>query len=98
LIEHALFQKRDGALVRLDEAREGAQVLGLGPKCVVAEAALIAMRVDEGGVIEMGHGELLCLSSTSPAQTGPAAEITRFNGNDNGIFMVPPDKPLRIVQ
>ena len=52
--EDFVFRQRVSEVVRIGEAREGAQVLGIGPERVVAEAAFIAARVDEGGVIEMG--------------------------------------------
>lgn len=51
---------------------------------MVAEAALTAARIDDGGMIEAGHAELLWLRSASSAQTDRPAEITRFDGNDNG--------------
>lgn len=50
----------------------------------MAEAPLVAARIDEGGVIEMGHAELLWWGSASSAQAGQRAEITRQIGNDNG--------------
>lgn len=70
--------------VCLGEAREGSQILGIGSERVVSEAALVAARVNEGGVIKMGHAELLWLSSASSTQARHRAEIGLLGGNDNG--------------
>lgn len=52
----------------------------------MAEAPLVAARIDEGGVIEMGHAELLWWGSASSAQAGQRAEIGHQSGNDNGPY------------
>lgn len=66
--EDVVFQQRIGEVMFLDESRERPQVLSVGAKSVMADAAFIAARIDEGGVIEMGHGGLLLRCLPSPSQ------------------------------
>lgn len=48
------------------------------------KAPLVAARIDKGGVIKLGHAELLWVSSGSSAQVGQRTEIGPLSGNDNG--------------
>ncbi|MEL6800504.1 MAG: hypothetical protein AAFO80_11540 [Pseudomonadota bacterium] len=66
--EGVVFRQRIGKVMFRGEAREGAQILGIGPHCVVANAAFIAAGVNEGGVIETGHNELLLWCPASASQ------------------------------
>ena len=66
------------------EAGESSQILGAGPQGVVSDAALIAARIDEGGVVEMAHAELLKWCSGSSAWDFQCLEIVRQSGSDNG--------------
>lgn len=56
--EDVVLRQRLGELVVFGEAREGAQVLGVGPQRVMAYAAFIAAGIDESCVIELGHDGL----------------------------------------
>ncbi len=87
--EDIFLRQRIGKPVRFGKARKGAQILRVGPKRVMSETAFVAARVDKGGVIEMGHAELLWLSSASSAQAVRGAKITRQSGNDNGTQYCP---------
>jgi hypothetical protein len=57
--ENVVFRQRVAETVGLGEAGEGAQILGIGPQGAMSDAALIAAGIDESGVIETGHAELL---------------------------------------
>ena len=82
--EDVVFRQRVSELVRIGEARESPQVLGVGPERVMTEAALIAAGIDESSVIDLGHAELLWLTSASSAQAVRGSEIICGSGNDNG--------------
>lgn len=65
--EDVIFRHRIAEVVRLGEAGEGWQILGIGPQGVMSDAALIAARVDESCVIEVRRAELLWWGSASSA-------------------------------
>lgn len=51
-----LFRQSIEKVMVCGEAREGAQILGIGPQHLMSDAAFIAAGSDESCVIEMGHG------------------------------------------
>jgi hypothetical protein len=57
--EYVIFRQRVAEVVRLGKAREGAQILSVGPERVVSGAAFIAAGIDPNDVVERGHAELL---------------------------------------
>lgn len=59
VVQDVVFRQRIREPVDLGEARKGAQILGIGPQRVMADAAFIAAGIDEIFVIERGHVGLL---------------------------------------
>ncbi len=82
--EDVVFRQRIAELACVGEAREGSQIPGIGPQGVMSDAALIAAGVDEGGVGEMAHSELLKWCSGSSARVCQLFEIACPCGNDHG--------------
>ncbi len=82
--ENVLSRHRIAEPVLFAEAREGPQILRIGPQGVMSDAAFIAARIDESGVIEVRHAELLWWGSGSSAQAGQCSIIGICCGNDNG--------------
>jgi hypothetical protein len=82
--EDVVFRQRLGEFPFLGEAREGAQIQGLGAQGMMADAAFIAAGMDEGGVIEMGHGGLLLRCPGSASQLLNGSKLGCVRSNDNG--------------